>query len=335
MNILLTGGTGYIASHTAALLVQAGHDCVLYDNLANSHAEVANRLAQITGKKTPLVIADVRDTDQLKETLRLHSIDAVIHFAGYKAVGESVEKPMLYYSNNVAGSISLIEAMRSEGVKTLVFSSSTTVYGEPTSLPIKENHPLGAVNPYGRSKLFTEEILADLTQSDRDFRVACLRYFNPVGAHPSSLIGEEPKGAPKNLMPAIAQVAAGLQPRVQVWGGDYPTPDGTGIRDYIHIMDLAEGHAAAVNFLRHTAGWHAINLGTGRGFSVLEVIKQFEEVSGREVPYTISPRRPGDVAANYADASQAKALLNWQTRKTLKDMCLDAWNFQKRLGLKF
>lgn len=287
MRILLTGGTGYIGSHTAIALSQLGHQVVLYDNLSNSSDTVLEKLAQITGQHMHFVKGDVRDTELLKNTLAFHRIDAVIHFAGLKAVGESVDKPIDYYANNVQGTISLLQAMQSAQVKTLVFSSSATVYGEPQYLPLDEKHPTSATNPYGRSKLHIEEILSDVATSDAQWRIACLRYFNPVGAHQSGLIGEDPNGVPNNLMPYIAQVAAGQRTELSVFGGDYPTPDGTGVRDYIHVMDLAEGHAAALNFLSQTTGWHAINLGTGKGYSVLEMVGAFEKASCRKVPYRV------------------------------------------------
>jgi UDP-glucose 4-epimerase len=327
MNVLLTGGMGYIGSHTAVVLSRAGHQVVLYDNLSNSSDQVLEKLYQITGRPIPFVKGDVRDTELLKATLAAHKIDAVIHFAGQKAVGESVEKPVEYYANNVQGTISLLQAMQSAQVKTLVFSSSATVYGEPQCLPLDENHATRATNPYGRSKLHIEEILNDVAASDADWRIACLRYFNPVGAHESGLIGENPNGVPNNLMPYIAQVAAGQRPCLSVFGGDYPTEDGTGVRDYIHVMDLAEGHAAALGFLSRTTGWHAINLGTGKGSSVLEMVQAFEKASVREVPYKIVARRAGDVAASYADPKKASELLNWSATRNLDDMCASTWHF--------
>ena len=329
MNVLLTGGMGYIGSHTAVALLQAGHQVVLYDSLSNSSDRVLEKLAKITSQPIPFVKGDVRDTELLKATLAAHEIDAVIHFAGLKAVGESVEKPLEYYANNVQGTISLLQAMQSAQVKTLVFSSSATVYGEPEYLPLDENHPTSATNPYGRSKLHIEEILNDVAASDADWRIACLRYFNPVGAHESGLIGESPNGAPNNLMPYIAQVAAGQRPCLSVFGGDYPTEDGTGVRDYIHVMDLAEGHAAALNFLSETPGWHAINLGTGQGYSVLDMVQAFEKASGQQVPYKIVARRAGDVAAYYAAPHKANEALNWRATRTLDDMCTSTWRFQQ------
>jgi UDP-glucose 4-epimerase len=329
MNILLTGGTGYIGSHTAVVLAQAGHRVVLYDNLCNSRAEVAERLARIVGHSVPLVQGDVRDGERLAQTLRAHQIEAVVHFAGLKAVGESVAQPLAYYDNNVAGTLALLRAMQACGVRTLVFSSSATVYGEPRYLPLDEAHPTSATNPYGRSKLHIEEMLADLAVSDASWRLACLRYFNPVGAHDSGLIGEDPQGVPNNLMPYVAQVASGRRERLQVFGADYPTPDGTGVRDYIHVMDLADGHEAALRFLQAHTGWHAFNLGTGQGHSVLEMVRAFEAASGRAVPYTIVARRPGDVATCYASADKAARLLQWRACRNLQDMCASTWRWQQ------
>ncbi len=330
MNILLTGGTGYIGSHTAVVLAQAGHDVVLYDNLSNSDRRVVDHLAHITGRPMTFVEGDIRDTELLSRTLRAAGIEAVIHFAGLKAVGESVDKPVEYYANNVQGTISLLQAMQAVSIGTLVFSSSATVYGEPQYLPLDEKHPTSATNPYGRSKLHIEEMLLDVATSDACWRIACLRYFNPVGAHDSALIGESPRGIPNNLMPYIAQVAAGQRPALQVFGDDYPTPDGTGVRDYIHVMDLARGHLAALGFLAHHAGWHAVNLGTGHGSSVLEMVRAFEHVSGQSVPYKITPRRPGDVAVCYAKADKAARELGWSAQLGLEDMCRSTWEFQRQ-----
>jgi UDP-glucose 4-epimerase len=329
MNVLLTGGMGYIGSHTAVVLLRAGHQIVLFDNLSNSSDRVLEKLVQITGRRIPFVHGDVRDAELLQSTLAAHEIDAVIHFAGLKAVGESVEKPVEYYANNVQGTISLLQAMQSVDIKTLVFSSSATVYGEPKYLPLDENHPTSATNPYGRSKLHIEEMLKDVAASAPDWRIACLRYFNPVGAHESGLIGENPNGVPNNLMPYIAQVAAGQRPCLSVFGGDYPTEDGTGVRDYIHVLDLAEGHAAALNFLSQTPGWHAINLGTGQGYSVLDMVQAFEKASGCQVPYQIVARRAGDVAACYANPNKASQCLNWHAMRSLGDMCASTWRFQQ------
>ena len=326
--MLLTGGTGYIASHAAVVLMQMGHQVVLYDNLSNSSDGVLTKLTQITNTHIPFVQGDVRDTPLLSATLSKHNIDAVIHFAGLKAVGESVEKPVDYYANNVQGTISLLQAMHAHNLKTLVFSSSATVYGQPQYLPLDENHPTHAINPYGRSKLHIEEMLSDVAASDATWRIACLRYFNPVGAHESGLIGENPNGVPNNLMPYIAQVAAGQRQALNVFGDDYPTPDGTGVRDYIHVMDLAEGHAAALKYLTQTVGWHAINLGTGKGYSVLEIVQTFEKASGLEVPYKVVARRTGDVPQCYANPQKAADLLGWTAKRSLKEMCESTWRFQ-------
>ncbi len=329
MNILLTGGTGYIGSHTAVVLVEAGHKVVLFDNLSNSRQDVVDRLESITNQNIPFVEGDVRDTSLLSKTIKDYQVDAVIHFAGLKAVGESVEKPLEYFDNNVGGTISLLKAMQENQVKTLVFSSSATVYGEPQYLPIDESHPTSATNPYGRTKLHIEEMLQDVVTSDSAFGVVCLRYFNPVGAHESGLIGESPNGIPNNLMPFVSQVAAGKRAKVNVFGDDYPTVDGTGVRDYIHVLDLASGHLAAINFLAGTKGWHAINLGTGYGSSVLEMINQFASSSGRNIPYEVVGRRPGDVASSYASVEKAEKLLKWQVTRDLKSMCSSAWNWQE------
>jgi UDP-glucose 4-epimerase len=332
--LLITGGTGYIGSHSAVVLSTIGHQVVLYDNLCNSSRVVLENLALIAGQHMPFVKGDVRDTKLLASTLASHGIDAVIHFAGLKAVGESVEEPVEYYANNVQGIISLLQAMQLAQVKTLVFSSSATVYGEPQYLPLDEYHPTSATNPYGRSKIHIEEMLSDIAASDPDWRIACLRYFNPVGAHESGLIGENPNGAPNNLMPYIAQVAAGRLPLLSVFGRDYPTKDGTGMRDYIHVMDLAEGHAAALSFLAETVGWHAINLGTGKSLSVLDMVQAFEKATGREVPYKVVARRSGDVAACYADPKKANEILNWTATRTLEDMCASMWRFAQSGGLR-
>jgi UDP-glucose 4-epimerase len=329
MNILLTGGTGYIGSHVAVVLSEMSHRVVLYDNLSNSLQTVADRIGEIVGKSCEFVRGDIRDTDLLQTALQEYQIDAVVHLAGLKAVGESVDKPVEYYSNNVQGTISLLEAMKAEDVKRLVFSSSATVYGQPQYLPIDESHPTSATNPYGRSKLHIEEMLSDLAISDPDWHVACLRYFNPVGAHETALLGENPSGKPNNLVPFIAQVASGTRAVLSVFGDDYDTSDGTGLRDYIHVMDLAEGHALALQFLVSNAGWHAINLGTGQAYSVLEMIKSFENVSGRKIAFEVMPRRAGDVAACYADAEKARNLLGWTASRTLEKMCSSTWRFQQ------
>lgn len=330
MNILLTGGTGYLGSHAAVVLAQAGHQVVLYDNLCNSRAEVAGRLGQIIGQPVPLVPGDLRDTGLLERTLREHGITAVMHFAGLKAVGASLAEPLAYYDNNVAGTLSLLRAMQGNDVRTLVFSSTANVYGEPRYLPIDEAHPTGPATPYGRGKLHIEQMLADLAAADATWRVACLRYFNPVGAHASGLIGEDPRGVPDNLMPLIAQVAAGWRPCLSVFGNDYPTTDGTGVRDFIHVMDLVDGHLAALRFLDAHPGCHTFNLGTGRGRSVLEMVRAFEAASGRAVPCDFVDRRPGDVAACYASAEKARTMLGWQACRSLADMCASTWHWQQR-----
>lgn len=331
--VLITGGAGYIGSHTAVALSKIGHQIVLYDNLSNSSCAVLENLGLIVGQQIQFVRGDVRDTELLASTLVAHSIDAVIHFAGLKAVGESVAKPVDYYANNVQGAISLLQAMQTQRVMALIFSSSATVYGQPQYLPIDEGHPTGATNPYGRSKLHIEQMLNDVAKSNPQWRIACLRYFNPVGAHESGLIGECPN-VPTNLMPYIAQVAAGRQSKLSVFGDDYLTSDGTGVRDYIHVMDLADGHVAALNFLSKNTGWHAINLGTGKGYSVLEMVRAFENVSSRKVPYQVVNRRPGDVAACYANPTRAGELLNWTAQRSLEEMCASTWQFQQSVNLR-
>lgn len=330
MSILLTGGTGYIGSHAAVVMAQAGHDVVLFDNFCNSQPDVANRVADISGKHIPLVQGDVRDTELLQSTLQKHGVTAVLHFAGLKAVGESVQKPVEYYANNVQGTISLLKAMQEAGVRQLVFSSSATVYGEAQYLPYDENHPRTATNPYGRTKLQVEEILEDLATSDASWQIALLRYFNPVGAHESGLIGELPNGIPNNLMPFVAQVATGQRTHLNVFGDDYDTTDGTGERDYIHVMDLVEGHRCALEWLQHNHGCTAFNLGTGRGNTVLEMVRAFEAASGRSVPYQIVDRRPGDVAKSYANVEKARSQLNWSAQRTLDHMCASTWNWQRQ-----
>jgi UDP-glucose 4-epimerase len=332
MNVLLTGGTGYIGSHTAVVLSKLGHQIVLYDNLSNSSRSEHNRIEKLCGHRIPLAIGDVRDTEKLLNVLSVNKIQAVIHFAGLKAVGESVAKPIDYYSNNVQGTISLLQAMYELNIQKLVFSSSATVYGEPQYLPLDESHPISSTNPYGRSKLHIEEMLKDIAKSSPQWRIACLRYFNPVGAHDSGLIGENPSGLPNNLMPYIAQVAVGHRKELSVFGGDYPTSDGTGVRDYIHVMDLGEGHAAALNFLNQVNGWHAINLGTGKGYTVLEIVAAFEKGSGRKVPYKIIPRRAGDIAESFSNPLKARKILNWTANRTLEEMCSSSWHFQQSLG---
>lgn len=326
--ILITGGAGYIGSHTVVELLQAGRDLVIFDNLSNSSVRVLDRIAAITGMRPRFVEGDIRDAGALTATFREYPVSAVIHFAGLKAVGESVAEPLRYYDNNVVGSLRLCEAMAAAGVRSLVFSSSATVYGDPHTVPIREDFPLQATNPYGRTKLHIEEMLRDFARGDPDWRIALLRYFNPVGAHPSGLIGEDPRGTPNNLMPFVSQVAIGRRAELGVFGDDYPTPDGTGVRDYIHVVDLARGHLAALDALDRSAGVLTVNLGTGRGYSVLEVVAAFEQASGRRVAYSVKPRRPGDVAACFADPARAGQLLGWTASFGLDAMCRDAWRWQ-------
>lgn len=325
--ILVTGGAGYIGSHTCIELLNAGHEAVVFDNFSNGHPEALRRVEAITGKCLPVVEGDIRDQYALEQAIRRFGCTAVIHFAGLKAVGESVDKPLEYYDNNVIGTHRLLQAMGNCGINTLVFSSSATVYGEPQFLPLTEDHPLSATNPYGRTKLFIEEMLRDLYRSDPTWRIGILRYFNPVGAHKSGLIGEDPRGIPNNLMPFVAQVAIGRRDCLQVWGGDYPTPDGTGVRDYIHVVDLALGHLKALSRLT-MAQCFEVNLGTGVGYSVLDVVRAFESASGKAVPYNLSPRRSGDIAMCYADPAFAHELIGWRAERDLERMCVDAWRWQ-------
>ena len=328
MRVLVTGGAGYIGSHTCVEMLQAGMEVVVVDNLANSKEESLRRVREISGRELVFVKADLRDRTALDAVFAEHAIDAVIHFAGLKAVGESVQLPLEYYDNNIGGTIVLCQAMRDAGVKNIVFSSSATVYGDPATVPIQEHFPLSATNPYGRSKLFIEEILRDLNVADPAWNVVLLRYFNPVGAHPSGRIGEDPNGIPNNLMPFVAQVAIGKLPRLKVFGNDYPTPDGTGVRDYIHVVDLARGHLAALRKLTEDPGAVVYNLGTGRGYSVLEMVAAFERASGRPVPYDIVARRAGDIATCYADPAQAREALGWQAEFGIDEMVEDAWRWQ-------
>lgn len=326
--ILVTGGAGYIGSHMVVALLQAGFHVIILDNFCNSNPEVLNRIEQITGQRPALLVGDIRDNEILTQLFEHYNIDSVIHFAGLKAVGESVDNPLMYYQNNVVGTICLIQAMLKANCKRIVFSSSATVYGDPETVPILEDFPLSATNPYGQSKLILENILRDMEKSDPAWQIALLRYFNPAGAHPSGLIGEDPKGIPSNLMPYLAQVAAGQKPRVQIYGNDYPTPDGTGIRDYIHIQDLVQGHLKAMENLTPGHGCQAYNLGTGIGSSVLDVIKTFSEVIGKNIPYEIITRRSGDIAICYASPSFSAQQLDWQAVHSLKEMVIDHWNWQ-------
>jgi len=323
--IFLTGGAGYIGSHTCVELLNSGYEVVIYDNLSNSNLKVLDRIKAITGKVPTFVHGDIRDEELMAQSMM--GCSAVIHFAGLKAVGESSQIPIEYYDNNVNGTLCLLRAMKRNGIYNLVFSSSATVYGDPTYLPLDENHPLSATNPYGRTKLFIEEILRDVYGSDDNWHIALLRYFNPIGAHSSGLIGESPSGIPNNLLPYISQVAIGKREALSVWGDDYDTVDGTGVRDYIHVVDLALGHIKALETIS-TLGCEAINLGTGNGYSVLEVLRAFEKASGKNIPYKIEARRGGDIASCYANAHKAKELLGWSATKNIDDMCRDGWNWQ-------
>jgi len=331
-HILVTGGAGYIGSHTCLELLEQGYEITVVDNLANAKEESLKRVEKLCGKPVKLVVHDVRDKDKLKGTFSEagHPFDAVIHFAGMKAVGESVEKPLLYYQNNLISTLVLAEVMLEFGVNNLIFSSSATVYGDPDTVPITEDFPLSCTNPYGRAKLMTEEILTDINRAHPDFNVGLLRYFNPVGAHHSGEIGEDPNGTPNNLTPYITQVLIGKLDELQVFGDDYPTLDGTGVRDYIHVVDLARGHVKALDKLTENPGVVAYNLGTGQGYSVLDVIHGFEKVSGKKVAYRIAPRRPGDAASCYADPAKAERELNWKTELGMEEMCRDSWNWQKK-----
>lgn len=329
MKILVTGGAGYIGSHTLIELLRAGHQVVVFDNLSNSSVVALERVVQITAGGITFIKGDLCAPQDLRQVFSQHSVDAVIHFAGLKAVGESVEKPLVYYQNNLAGTANLCEAMTAAGVYTLVFSSSATVYGDPQNLPIREDAPTAATNPYGRTKLFIEEMLRDLAVSHPAWRIAILRYFNPIGAHPSGLIGENPRGIPNNLFPFITQVAIGQRPFLAVFGNDYATVDGTGVRDYIHVVDLARGHVRALDRLTSRPGVLTLNLGTGQGYSVLQIIEVFRQISGREIPYQIVERRAGDIASCYADPSLARQELGWQAEYGLEEMCRDGWNWQR------
>ena len=330
MAILVTGGSGFIGSHTVVELLEAGREVVVIDNLSNSSPVALKRVEEITGKQVAFYQADIRDREALEKVFAKETIESCIHFAGLKAVGKSVEKPWEYYDNNITGTLTLVDVMRKHNVKNIIFSSSSTVYGDPDSVPVTEESPLKkCTNPYGSTKFMLEQILTDIQKADPEWNVVLLRYFNPIGAHKSGRIGENPNGIPNNLMPYITQVAVGKRERLGVFGNDYDTPDGTGVRDYIHVVDLARGHVKALKKIEEKAGLCIYNLGTGQGYSVLDVVKSFEEASGVKIPYEILPRRAGDIAANYADASKALRELGWKAEYTLKDMCADSWNWQK------
>ena len=325
--ILVTGGTGYIGSHTVVELVENGEDVVIVDNFSNSSPDVLDRIEEITGKRVKLYEVDILDEEKLEQVFKENEIESVVHFAGLKAVGESVAKPVEYYHNNITGTLVLLKLMQKYNCKKIVFSSSATVYGNPGKLPIKENFPLSTTNPYGSTKLVIENILQDVNVADQNFRVAILRYFNPIGAHESGLIGERPNGIPNNVMPYIVKVATGEYEKLTVFGNDYPTPDGTGIRDYIHVVDLAQGHLKALDKIREEKGVKIYNLGTGHGYSVLDLVQNFEKTNNIKVNYVIGARRPGDIPACYADASKAEKELGWKAEKNIEDMCKDTWHF--------
>jgi UDP-glucose 4-epimerase len=330
MKILITGGTGYIGSHTCVQLIEKGWHPVILDSLVNSKVSVLDRIEQITGHRPPFIKADVRDADAVSTVIKEHAIEAVMHFAGLKAVGESVEQPLRYYDNNVRGSKLLFEAMQKCGVKTLVFSSSATVYGNSSAPPWNEQVPTSPANPYGRSKLLVDRFMADVAAADSSCSLTSLRYFNPVGAHPSGLMGEDPQGTPNNLMPFLAQVAVGRRDTLQIFGNNYPTPDGTGVRDYLHVMDLAKGHIAALIHAHGRAGRHVFNLGSGQGHSVMAMLKAFGKACGKELPHQFAPPRSGDLAAYWADPQLASSTLGWQAEKTIDDMCQDTWRWQSQ-----
>lgn len=328
MSLLITGGTGYIGSHTVVELLKLGKEIVIVDNLSNSSTLVLDRIEKITGKTVTFIQADICDIQAIEDVFEQHNIEAVIHFAGLKAVGESNEMPLNYYHNNVSGSVNLLQVMAKHNVKKFVFSSSATVYGENNPSPLNESMPISATNPYGQTKLMVENVLFDLAKSDPQWSIACLRYFNPIGAHESGLIGENPNGIPNNLLPYVAQVAVGRLPQLQIFGDDYDTPDGTGVRDYIHVVDLALGHVKALNCLHEISGCQPINLGTGNGVSVLEIVNTFQNISGQNIPYTIVPRRAGDIGTVYANAAIANELLGWQAERDLSTMIKDTWRWQ-------
>ena len=329
MKILVTGGTGYIGSHTCVELLQKGYEVVVFDNLFNSKIEVVDKIESITGKKIKFYKADMLDKESMRPVFEENKLDAVIHFAGLKAVGESVAKPLWYYQNNITGTLNLCELMNEYGCKRIIFSSSATVYGSPETVPIKEDFPLSTTNPYGSTKLMLERILSDFCVPDKDWSVVLLRYFNPIGAHESGLLGESPNGIPNNLMPYIMQVAVGKLPELGVFGNDYDTPDGTGVRDYIHVVDLAKGHVAAMEYAMHHTGTEIFNLGTGKGVSVTELVETFEQVNGVAVPHVYVGRRAGDLAEYYANADKARRVLGWRAERSIADMCRDSWNWQK------
>lgn len=328
MNILVTGGSGYIGSHTCIQMIEAGMTPIILDNLYNSKLLVLDRIEQVTGVRPAFYQGDIRDSEILQHVFAQHDIQGVIHFAGLKAVGESVEKPLMYYDNNVSGTLNLVREMDKAGVKSLIFSSSATVYGDPASVPIREDFPTSATNPYGRSKLMVEECLTDFHKANPDWSITLLRYFNPVGAHESGLLGEDPQGIPNNLLPFVAQVAVGRREKLGVFGDDYPTTDGTGVRDYIHVIDLADGHLAALNKVGQQAGLHIFNLGTGQGNSVLEMVAAFEKAAQRPIPYEIKPRRAGDIAECWADPTYAEQVLGWKATRSLETMVVDTWRWQ-------
>ncbi len=330
MHVLVTGGAGYIGSHTVLELLNEGHEVIVIDNLSNSSEEAIRRVESITGKTITFYETDLLNEQEVTQVFERHPIDSVIHFAGYKAVGESVQKPLMYYQNNIDSTLILCGLMKKHGIKNIVFSSSATVYGDPASVPITEDFPLSATNPYGRTKLFIEYILKDLYKADNSWNIALLRYFNPVGAHKSGMIGEDPNDIPNNLMPYVAQVAVGKLEQLSVFGDDYPTHDGTGVRDYIHVVDLAIGHLKALEKLESDPGLVIYNLGTGKGSSVLDMVKAFEEASGQKVPYRITERRPGDVASCYADPSKAEKELGWKAERGIHEMCEDTWRWQSQ-----
>ncbi|MHA2938706.1 UDP-glucose 4-epimerase GalE [Vibrio sp. RC27] len=328
MNVLITGGMGYIGSHTCIQMIEAGMNPVILDNLYNSKSSVIARIEKVSGKRPEFINADIRDKAALVEVMKSHQIESVIHFAGLKAVGESVAKPLEYYDNNVNGTLVLVDAMRDAGVSSLVFSSSATVYGDPVSVPITESFPTSATNPYGRSKLMVEECLTDFQNANPDWSITLLRYFNPVGSHPSGELGEDPQGIPNNLMPFVSQVAVGRREFLSVFGNDYPTKDGTGVRDYIHVVDLADGHIAALNRVGLKPGLHVYNLGTGNGYSVLEMVEAFAKASNKPIPYQLVERRPGDIAECWADPEKAQRELGWKAKRSLEEMTQDTWRWQ-------